>query len=50
LKNSRDRTSSKGKDEENFALVGKRKKGKGKKYQTKPESNQGRNKKELSKI
>lgn len=34
--NTRDGTSSRGKDEEKFALVGKRKKGKGNKSQTKP--------------
>ena len=39
--NTKDVTSSKGGDEENFALVGKVKKGKGKESQTKPESSQG---------
>jgi hypothetical protein len=48
--NTRDGTSSKGEDEEKFALVGKGKKGKGKKSQTKPESSQGGKKKDLSKI
>ena len=49
-RNTRDGTSSKGKDEENFALVGKGKKGQGKKSQTKLESSQGGKKKDLSKI
>jgi len=40
-RNTRDGTSSKGEDEEKFALVGKEKKGKGKKSQSKPESSQG---------
>lgn len=48
--NTRDGTSSKGEDEENFALVGKAKKAKGKKYQAKPTSSQGGKKKDLSKI
>ena len=48
--NTRDRTSYKGKDEENCALVGKEKKGKVKKSQSKPESSQGGKKKDLSRI
>eukprot|EP00253_Pinus_taeda_P003716 PITA_03716 len=48
--NSGDGTSSKGEDEEKFSLDGKAKKGKGKKYQSKPESNQGGKNKYLSKI
>ena len=48
--NTRDGTSSKGKDEEKFALARKAKKGKGKKSQSKPESSQGGKKKDLSKI
>ena len=39
--NTIDGTSSKGEDEENFPLVEKAKKGKGKKFKSKPESNQG---------
>ena len=50
MKNTRDGTSSKGEDEEKFALVGKGKKGKGNKSQTKPESSQGSKKKDMSKI
>ena len=49
-KNTKDGSSSKGEDEENFALVGKGKKGKGNKSQTKPKSNQGGKEKYLSKI
>lgn len=37
-RNNLDGTPSKGEDEENFSLVGKGKKGNGKKSQTKPES------------
>ena len=48
--NTRDVTSSKGEDEDKFSLVGKEKKGKGKKSQSKLESNQGGKKKYLSKI
>lgn len=48
--NTRGGTSSKGEDEENFDLVGKRKNGKGNKSQTMLESNQGGKKKYLSKI
>eukprot|EP00253_Pinus_taeda_P025710 PITA_25710 len=48
-RNNRDGTSSKVKDEENFALVGKRKKVKGKKSQAKPESSQRGKKKDFSK-
>ena len=48
--NTKDGTSSKGEDEENFAMVGKGKNDKGDKYKTKPESSQGGKKKELSKI
>jgi len=48
--NTRDGSSSKGEDEEIFALVGKENKGKGKKSQTKQESIQGAEKKYLSKI
>eukprot|EP00253_Pinus_taeda_P027074 PITA_27074 len=48
--NTRDGTSSKGEDEEKFALAGKEKKGKGKKSQSNPESSQGGKKKDLSKI
>eukprot|EP00253_Pinus_taeda_P011123 PITA_11123 len=48
--NTRDGTSSKGEDEENFSLVRKGRKGKEKKSQTKLESNQGVKKKDLSKI
>jgi len=48
--NTIDGTSFKGEDGENFAMVGKGKKGKGKKSQTKPKSNQGGKKKYFSKI
>ena len=48
--NNQDGTSSKAEDDFFFALVGKGKKGKRKKSQTKPESNQGGKKKHLSKI
>lgn len=49
-RNNWDGTSFKAEDEENFALVGKGKKGEGKKSQSKLESNQGGKKKYLSKI
>lgn len=48
--NTTDGTSSKGEDEENITLDGNTKKGKGKKSHSKPESSQGGNKKDLSKI
>jgi len=47
---TRDKTLSKGDDEENYALDGKEKKGKGKKSQSKVELGQGGKKKYLSKI
>ena len=47
--NTRDKTSSKGKDEDKYALDGREKKGKGKKYQSKAESSQWGKKKHLSK-
>jgi len=49
-RNNQDGISSKEEDEENFALVGKGKKEKGKKSQTKLESNQGGKNKYLAKI
>jgi len=48
--NTRDETSSKGDDEEKYALEGKENKGKGKKSQSKAESGQGGKNKHLSKI
>jgi len=49
--NNKDGTSSKAEDEENFSLVGKGKKGKWKKTQRKPESNQNNGKKkDMNKI
>lgn len=48
--NTRDETSSKGEDEENCALDGKVKKGKGNKSQYKEDSSQERKKKYLSRI
>ena len=47
-RSTRDGSSSKADEEENFALMGKGKKGKGKKFQPKPDSNHG-SKKDLSK-
>lgn len=49
-KNTRDKTSSKGEDEENFALARKAERGKRKKSQSKLESSQGGQKKDLSRI
>ena len=48
-RNAKDGNSSKGDDEEIFALNGKGNKGKGKKSQSKPESNQGGKNNDLSK-
>jgi len=48
--NTKDGTSSKGKDEEKFALDRKEKKGKGNKFQSKPKSSQGGQNKYLSKL
>lgn len=48
-RNIRDGASYKEKDEDKFALVGKGKKGKWKKSQTKPKCSQGGKKKDLSK-
>ena len=47
-RNTRDRSSSKHDDEENCALAGKAKKGKGNKSQSKAGSSQGGKKKDLS--
>lgn len=47
---TKDGTSSKHDDEENCALAGKEKKGKGRKFQSKGDSSQGGMKKEFSKI
>jgi len=49
-RNNRGGISSKGEDEENFALIGKGKKGEGNKSQNKPKSSQGLKNKGLSKI
>ena len=50
MQNMRDGTSSKGEDEDNYALGGKENKGKWKKSQSNVESSQGCKKKDLSRI